>query len=126
MYQTVMVIDDSGLDCFLAETMIKNCKFAEVVVIYKNPNEALKYLRSLGKEINQYPDVLFLDIQMPVMNGFDFLDGYLELDIELQQHCKIVISSSSIADEDQIRIKNYPVVKSFLPKPWQEEMLVKI
>ena len=67
-------------------------------------------------------DVILVDIQMPVMNGFGFLDKFLEFPQEIQQHCKVIMFSSSVALEDQLSVKKYPVIRKFLAKPLTEQM----
>jgi CheY-like chemotaxis protein len=118
MYQRVMVIDDSVLERFLAETVVKSSGFAKEVISFNNAPDALVYLE---REEN-LPDVILLDIQMPVMTGFEFLDKYVQLPDAIQQHCKIIMFSSSLADEDMARVKKYPAVRKYLAKPLSEEL----
>ena len=123
MHRNVMVIDDSLLECFLAERIIKNSLFTDEVMTFSSPVDGLLYLESLGNDLDKFPEVIFLDIYMPLMNGFDFMDKFLQFHDEIKKHCKIVMVSSSMAYEDQVRMRRYPIIRKFLTKPLSEEML---
>jgi CheY-like chemotaxis protein len=126
IYRTVMVIDDSRLERFLAEKIIKNSLFADAVITFNSAIEALEYLTALGTDPDKFPDVILLDIYMPVMNGFEFLDKFLEFSEDIKKHCKIVIISSTDAYEDHAQMRRYPIISKFLTKPLSEEMLKKL
>ena len=123
MHRAAMVIDDSAMERFLAERVIRNAMFADEVICFNSPLEGLAYLNTLGNDPARFPDVLFVDIHMPLMNGFQFLDEFQHFSNEIKQHCKIVMCSSSIATEDEVRIQKYPTVSKFLTKPLSVEML---
>ena len=112
-----MIIDDSPLERFVAETVIKKSLFAEEVMSFSGPADTLAYLESLVEGAKPFPDVLFVDIHMPLMNGFEFLDKYVEYPDEIKRRCRVVMFSSSEAQEDILRMKKYPVIRNFLTKP---------
>lgn len=122
MHSNVMLIDDFALDRFLAEKVIEKNSFASHVTSFSSATDGLSYLRSLDKD-GQLPDVIFLDIYMPIMNGFEFLDNFVGLPEHIQNKCKIVILSSSSAAEDRDRIGTYPFVQDFITKPLSAEKL---
>jgi CheY-like chemotaxis protein len=122
MHHTVMVIDDSKLELFLTETMIRNCKFAEKVISYHSASDALEYLRSVENDPAKFPEVIFVDVYMPVMTGFDFLDKFLEFPKKIKDRSKIIIFSSTQAHEDMDRMKKYPIISRFLAKPLSKDM----
>ncbi len=123
MYATAMVIDDSALERFLAEILIKNSGFAKEVACFNSPVDALVHITEPGKDDSVLPDVIFVDICMPMMNGFGFLDEYLLLPEAVRRHCKIVMMSSTRSPEDYAQMKKYPVISAFLPKPLSEAAL---
>jgi CheY-like chemotaxis protein len=126
MYQTVMVIDDSKLELFLAETMIRTSMFGEKIVACHTGEEALDYLRTNEHDPEKIPQVIFVDIYMPVMSGFDFLDKYTELSEAIRSRSKIIMFSSSQAHEDYMRMKQYPIIRKFLSKPLSLAMFNEI
>lgn len=110
-----IVVDDSKLDCFIAEKIINNTGKAESVKVFQQAGEALVYIgqNSSASGIT----VVFVDIQMPVMNGFEFVESFEKLSDEQKQNYHIYMLSSSINENDIARVKGYKSVKQFLNKP---------
>lgn len=118
MYKTIVIIDDSPLERFLAETLAKSSGFAQVVIPFATAAEALAYLADPAATM---PDIILVDIQMPLINGFQFLEEYGKLPEEATGSCKVIMFSSTLAPEDKARVKSYPVVKAFIEKPLSEK-----
>ena len=123
MYDTVMIVDDSMLELFIAETRMKQWQFAKQILVFNSGIPALAYLQSLENNVDIFPEIIFVDIYMPIMNGFEFIDKFLGFSDEVKERCKIVIFSSSDAPEDYARMKEYPIIRKFLTKPLSEKML---
>ncbi|MBS1741042.1 MAG: response regulator [Bacteroidetes bacterium] len=110
-----IVIDDSKLDCFIAEKVIQNTGRSESVRSFAGASEALEYMKALPPDRKT---VILVDIQMPLMNGFEFLDAFKNnIPVEKQSNFIINLLSSSINESDQNRAKAYPFVNQFLNKP---------
>lgn len=112
-----IIIDDSKLDCFIAEKIIHNTGKSASIKSFMVAEEALDYIRSLPVSTSQ-KTVILVDIQMPIMNGFDFLDAF-ELNIlpENRENYTVNLLSSSINESDKLRAKGYKTVNTFLSKP---------
>ena len=111
-----IVIDDSKLDCFIAEKVIEKIGKSESIISFVQAREALDYI--IASSMNQQSHTMILvDIQMPVMNGFEFVEAFEQLPKELTDHYSIFVISSSINDYDLKRVNDYPSVKHFLNKP---------
>ena len=110
-----IVVDDSKLDCFIAEKIINNTGKAESVKVFQQANEALAYIG--GNTSPSGTTVVFVDIQMPVMNGFEFVESFEKLSDDQKQNYHIYMLSSSINENDIARVKGYKSVKQFLNKP---------
>ncbi len=112
-----IVIDDSKLDCFIAEKIIRNTGRSENIRSYLDGAEALEYIKNTPISGDKTKTVLIVDIQMPVMNGFEFVEAFEKFPQELQDNYIIFVLSSSIYENDLNRVRNYPSVKHFLNKP---------
>ncbi|MDH5381422.1 MAG: response regulator [Cyclobacteriaceae bacterium] len=129
-YKTIMLIDDNEIDNLINQKMIEASGIAETIYTHtgaKSAIELLKNLEKLDKVSDEVlPDVIFLDIDMPLMDGFQFLDEFFKLNDKTQKKCKIIILTSSINPQDVNKSKNYPNVKNYLNKPLTQAALEQI
>lgn len=126
MYKSVMVIDDNPVDRYVAERIFKKYAFAEEIVCVESARKGLEYLSSLEAHADQLPQLIFLDIMMPEMNGFEFLDAYNELPETIKKHCTILMLTTSIHVDDRDKASGNPYVKKFLNKPLNVDMLKEL
>ncbi|MEQ9425205.1 MAG: response regulator [Cyclobacteriaceae bacterium] len=122
MSQSVLIVDDDKLILMLFERMIKHIKPKIIVDTYTNVEAALAQLSNAS--IN--PDVIFLDLNMPIINGWEFLNGYLELKEKLSLSSRIYILTSSIDKKDKVRADAVNNVAGFLEKPVTLDKLTDI
>jgi CheY-like chemotaxis protein len=126
LLKKVMIVDDSNMDRFISTTMIKNNLFAEEVEGFSSVASALRYLHSLLLSQDPFPPIVFLDVNMPVKDGFDFLDDYLKFSEDVRKHCIIIMISATNSEEDIKRINTYPIVNMFFNKPLSNDILNNI
>ncbi len=110
------IVDDDPIYVFGLKKIIQYSGYCDDLQIFKNGLEALKNLQE-AQASGKMPQVILLDINMPVMNGWDFLTEFSKLSREVQESTKIYIISSSIDQEDYQKSKNFLNVEKFLIKP---------
>lgn len=114
-----MLVEDNALDVFIHQRLIKLTEFAEETVVFNNVNDALSYLKS----DNLKPELIFLDLHLPITNGFDFLAEFQPAPFS---HIPIIMLTSSIDGDDQTKVMKYPSVISFISKPLKKELLQEL
>ncbi len=119
----VLLIDDDKVSNFLSSLIIKKTLKAEVVKECLDGQEGLDYLKGLGTA-NEIPDILFLDLNMPVLDGWQFLHEFILLDQKVQM--PIYILTSSNYEGDLIKSKEFDVVKGYIVKPLSKELAESI
>ena len=129
-YYAVMLIDDNEIDNLINQKMIEAASIAEHIYIHTGARSAIEFLRNLEKldkeTKNVMPEVIFLDIDMPLMDGFQFLDEFEKLSEETKKKCKVVMLTSSINPQDVNKSKRYSYVKKYINKPLSQDNLVNL
>lgn len=127
---SVLCVNDSDITLFILKRTISKSNLAEKIIEKKDGQESLNYCQQLinDKEYQEgnYPKVIFLDLHMPVMDGWEFLDKFSKEIWPFFIDTKIVITSQSVDNDDSIRAKGYPFVINFLKHPITVEYLVKL
>jgi len=122
----VLLVDDNDTDNFISKRIIEITKFAEKVIVKNSGKSALEYLESVQNENAELPDVIFLDINMPIVDGFVFLFEFETFPDHIKQKCKIIILSSSNNKRDIAKIVDNEYVIKFITKPLTEKALQEI
>lgn len=128
-YRTVMLIDDNEIDNLINQKMIEAASITENIYTHTGAKSAIEFLKNMEKlDVAEkvLPDVIFLDIDMPLMDGFQFLDEFEKLSNNTKNKCKIVMLTSSINPQDFNRSKKYEYVKLYLNKPLSHESIQKL
>ena len=117
----IMLIDDSETDNFIHSRRFKKMELTDKIVVRHDGKQGMDYLTTTGPDGR--PDLLFLDINMPVMNGWEFLDAYGELPADRRARVTIVMLTSSVGDTDLTRAENYAVIDGHEAKPLTRDKL---
>ncbi|MBK5279803.1 MAG: response regulator [Bacteroidia bacterium] len=129
VYRIVMLIDDNEIDNLINQKMIEAANITETIYTHTGAKSAIEFLKNIEKldfADKVLPDVIFLDIDMPLMDGFQFLVEFEKLGNLAKKKCKIVMLTSSINPQDLSRSKKFPNVKLYLNKPLSNDSLLKL
>lgn len=123
----ILLIDDDEPTNFLNEIIIESADCANQIKSVQSGEEALIYLTYTNHNaITPYPDLIFLDINMPAMNGWEFLERYRALKKDCKEETKIVMLTTSLFTEDAALAKKIPEISAFENKPLTEAKLSAI
>lgn len=125
-YTLAMLIDEDEIDNIINQKIIESNNFCENIMVYQTGGDALEYLRTNANNPDALPDLIFLDINMPIMDGFQFLEEFEKLAEPILEKCKIIMLSSSISPRDIDRAASNRFVKKYLNKPLNSRYLQAI
>ncbi|MFV5697566.1 response regulator [Flavobacterium sp. ZT3R17] len=120
----IYIIDDDKISVKLMSIIISKNKFCEEIDPFYNPQFALDKLKQNYDQNEKLPDVILLDLNMPIMDGWQFLDEFIQL--QIKKKISIFMITSSIDPFDIEMAKKYSIVKDFIMKPITAEKLNKI
>ena len=127
-YPSIMLIDDNEIDNFINQKMIEGCNFSDNIYIHTSSKSALEFLKNLERGGDKMPDhlipeIIFLDINMPIMDGFQFIGEFEKFAEAYKDKIKVVMLSTSINPSDiEAANKNKHILK-FINKPLTKENL---
>ena len=121
----LLCIDDDSITIMLSKMVLTRAAYAKEIVTAQNGEEALLYLDNLiTANTSITPGLIFLDLNMPIMGGWEFLDAFSEAKYrEAFPDCKVIVLSSTIDPKDIEKSKSYAMVLDFMPKPISKELL---
>ena len=129
-YSAVLLIDDSEIDNFINHKMMEGCNFSERVYIHTSSKSALEFLKNLERTGNVpkelIPELIFLDINMPIMDGFQFIEEFDKLSKELKSRSKVVMLTTSVNPSDIERANKSKYIIKYVNKPLIQDVLLSI
>lgn len=123
----IMLIDDDQINNLISRETIKHFDPSINVVEYEKPDQALSFLTNQSTlRIQNLPDVIFLDINMPLINGWTFLDKYRHILQFLNADIELFLLTSSINHKDMQKAQSFPIISHYISKPLTVKVLEKI
>ncbi len=127
MLNRILCIDDDAITMMLCRKVIAKATFAKHTDFANNGEEALHYFDNLiMHEAKDFPELILLDLNMPVMGGWEFLDNFSSTYARFFTETKVIVLSSTIDPRDVQKSRTYPMVIDFMSKPITVEMLEKL
>lgn len=112
-FAIVMLIDDNNIDLMIASRLLLKNNFAQQIIKFNTVGDAVDYLLDNKEHPDLWPDVIFVDIYMPLLSGFDFLAAYDTLPETMKKRCRVFVISSSIDEQDIGKVNKDPNVVGF-------------
>lgn len=124
--KNLALVDDDDIFAFLTKMTIEDSNLVDMVKVFRNGKEAIDFLSENSDDPMQLPEVILLDLSMPVMDGWQFLEEYVNIKPRIGKKIVIYIVSSSISPGDVVRAQNISEVTDYLIKPITKEHLVEM
>lgn len=126
MLEQILCIDDDPITLMLCKKVISKSSFSHEVITAQNGEEALHHFNTLkytNDKNKRKPELIFLDLNMPIMGGWEFLDHFTSADYNEFNSAPVIVLSSTIDPDDLAKAKKYPIIIDFLSKPITLPML---
>jgi CheY-like chemotaxis protein len=124
--KNVFLVDDDETFTFLTSRIIKATQLVDAVQVFGNGKEAIDYLNAHAGDTDLLPEIIFFDLNMPILDGWGFAEEFMHLEQKLKKKIKLFIITSSIAVHDIERSKNFSSVSEYMVKPVHKEKFTHI
>jgi len=113
----LIIIDDDPINNFIFRKMMEDISKDVTIRSFENAIEGLEYLKALSEKDHPYPSHILLDLNMPVYNGWQFLDDYENLQLHIKHHASLYVVSSTILKDEIEKARGLSFVTDFISKP---------
>ena len=120
------LVDDDDVFVFLTTRMLEKYQLVDLIKIFDNGYDALVFIKENMDNIESLPDIILLDLSMPIMDGWQFLDEFVKINPKIGKKITVFICSSSISPDDVARAKSINAVSDFIIKPMTKDKLIEI
>ena len=124
--KTLTLVDDDDIFVFLTKKVIQQTNLVDLIKVFGNGLDALNFLKENKNNVDELPEIILLDLSMPIMNGWQFLEEYAKLNPTLGKKITIYICSSSISPDDIMRAKIISEVSDYIIKPITKDKLIDV
>jgi CheY-like chemotaxis protein len=124
--KTLTLVDDDDIFVFLTTKIIEQTNLVDLIKVFGNGLDAINFLKENKNNVDALPDIILLDLSMPIMNGWQFLEEYNKLNPTIGKKITIYICSSSISPDDITRAKTISEVSDYIIKPITKDKLIDL
>jgi CheY-like chemotaxis protein len=124
--RNMTLIDDDDIFVFLTKKAIETTNLVELIKVFGNGLDAINFLRENCNDTHNLPEIILLDLSMPIMDGWQFLDEFTKLAPKIDKKIIIYICSSSISPSDVLLAKKSNLVSDYIIKPVTKEKLIEL
>lgn len=124
--KTLTLVDDDDIFVFLTTKIIEQTNLVDLIKVFGNGLDAINFLKENKNNVDALPDIILLDLSMPIMNGWQFLEEYTKLNPTIGKKITIYICSSSISPDDITRAKTISEVSDYIIKPITKDKLIDL
>lgn len=124
--KTLTLIDDDDIFVFLTKKTIQLTNLVDLIKVFGNGLDAINYLKENHNNPEVLPEIILLDLSMPIMNGWQFLEEFAKINPSIGKKITIYICSSSISHDDISRAKSMNEVSDYIIKPITKDKLIDL
>lgn len=124
--KNLTLIDDDDIFVFLTKKAIENTNLVEFIKVFGNGLDGINFIKENCDDVDSLPEVILLDLSMPIMDGWQFLDEFTKLIPKIEKKITIYICSSSISPSDILLAKKNNAVSDYIIKPVTKEKLTEL
>lgn len=122
----LFLIDDDEIFVYLTRKTIESTNKIDEIKVFNDGQEAVKFLKKNSTNTEELPDIIFLDLNMPVMDGWEFLEEYIILEPKFKKRVILYLVSSTISPYDIERANSIGVVTDLLIKPLEKDRIIEL
>ncbi|SDL66561.1 response regulator [Kriegella aquimaris] len=116
-FESTCIIDDDPIFIYGTKRVMKEVGFCNKIMVFNNGQDAIEALTEMVGQNKELPEIIFVDLNMPIMNGWEFLEDFVKIPNKNRKAVTVYIISSSVDPRDLERVKNYEVVNNYILKP---------
>ncbi len=124
--KNLALVDDDDVFVFLTKKTIEQTKLVDLIKVFGNGLDAINFLKENKNNVAVLPEIILLDLSMPIMNGWQFLEEFTKINPSLGKKITIYICSSSISQDDITRAKSINEVSDYIIKPITKDKLIDL
>ncbi|MEC5143722.1 response regulator [Chitinophaga sp. 212800010-3] len=126
LINTIFIVDDDPIHQQIAKIMIERQAISSHIRVFSDAQDVLDFIREHAGDKEALPDLILLDLNMPVMDGWEFLEEYASFHNQLPKSIRIFVLTSSIDEKDKERVGHYKFVTGYLTKPLSKEIIAHL